>query len=249
MQNNEQQMMDFAKAAWLQMKKDYEKKEKIQTHTITLLEGIMKCQKEVLSAVQAIKTPHENEEDDSDDDSVTIIASTSANQTQKVSSSDSEDDSDMEIINIKNPKKDDDENYKLSVQELKAAYYLVEGKHAVGQNARKKKWLIDSILDGLDDAYHSKAGKIPSFGNRNTDIKFMVKKLKEQNRKRKPAEWKTSRNLSSSGSSSKKTKMMMNEETLDVRFCKAFPQLQPMVDTFTKEQKEQMLENCNKQRL
>ena len=43
--------------------------------------------------------------------------------------------------------------------------------------------------------------------------------------------------------------MMMNEETLDVRFCKAFPQLQPMVDTFTKEQKEQMLENCNKQRL
>ena len=61
------------------MKKDYEKKEKIQTDTITLLEGIMKCQKEVLSAVQAIKTPHENEEDDSDDDSVTIIASTSAN--------------------------------------------------------------------------------------------------------------------------------------------------------------------------
>ena len=76
----------------------------------------------------------------------------------------------------------------------------------------------------------------------------MVKKIKEQNRKRKPAEWKTSRNLSN-GSSSKKTKMMMNEETLDVRFCKAFPQLQPMVDTFTKEQKEQMLENCNKQRL
>ena len=248
MQTNEQQMMDFAKAAWLQMKKDYEKKEKIQTDTITLLEGIMKCQKEVLSAVQAIKTPHENEEDNSDDDSVTIIASTSANQTQKVSSSDSEDDSDMEIINIKNPKKDDDENYKMSVQELKAAYYLVQGKHAVGQNARKKKWLVDSILDGLDDAYHSKAGKMPHFGNKNTNIKFMVKKIKEQNRKRKPAEWKSSRNLSN-GSSSKKTKMMMNEETMDVRFCKAFPQLQPMMDTFTKEQKEQMLENCNKQRL
>ena len=221
MQNNEQQMMDFAKAAWLQMKKDYEKKEKIQSDTITLLEGIMKCQKEVLSAVQNMgKKVEHQEEDDSDDDSVTIITSTSANQTQKVSSSDSEDDSDMEIINIKNPKKDDDENYKMSVQELKAAYYLVQGKHAVGQNARKKKWLIDSILDGLDDAYHSKAGKMPHFGSKNTDIKFMVKKIKEQTRKRKSAEWKSSRDLSNG--TSKKPKMM-NEETLDVRFCKAFP--------------------------
>ena len=44
--------------------------------------------------------------------------------------------------------------------------------------------LQHSILDGLDDAYHSKAGKIPSFGSKNTDIKFMVKKIKEQNRKR-----------------------------------------------------------------